>query len=77
MLADIVDGDDMGVLEGGGGHGLALETLDEGGVVAVLGVEDLEGHIALEHRVGGPVDRRHPAPPEELLDIIASEALIK
>ena len=42
------------------------EAIDEVGVGAVLGAQHLDGDVALELVVAGPVDGRHAALPEQL-----------
>ena len=56
-FVDAVDDRDVGVLEGGGGLGLAQEALAPVGVLRELLGEDLEGHFAVE--LG--VDRHGPS----------------
>jgi hypothetical protein len=46
--ADIVDGDDVGVRELGGGAGLALEALEELRSGLLAREEGLDGHVAAE-----------------------------
>src|SRR5204863_8055048 len=48
-----------------------LEPFDEVSVARVLLVEDLQRDVALEQRVVRPVDARHPARPDELLELVA------
>ena len=57
--APVVDGDDVGVGQVGGGLRLAAEPLDEGGVGRELGEHDLDGHGPIERAC--PV-RRRPRP---------------
>jgi hypothetical protein len=51
LLADLVDGDDVGVAEPGGGQRLAAEAGHELGVGQVRGVERLDRHAAVQRRV--------------------------
>ena len=60
-LAPVVDPDDVGVGQVGGGLGLAPEALDEGFVVGELGVEDLDGHFPAKQGVLAQIDVGHPA----------------
>src|SRR5919205_1146847 len=57
--APVVDGDDVGVGEGCGALGLALEALDELLVLCVLVLQQLEGHVPIEDVVVGQEDVRH------------------
>jgi hypothetical protein len=61
VLADVVDGDDVGVGEVGGGLGLAAEAGYEGAVAGVLFAEDLDGDYATEDVVASLVDGGHTA----------------
>lgn len=61
VIADIVQGADVGVVEGGDGAGLALEALQGFGTAAEALREDLDGHNAIEPGVAGPVDLAHAA----------------
>ena len=48
------------------------ETHPEVGVAAVLGPEDLDGDVAIELRIVGPIDRRHATLAEEFHESISS-----
>ena len=74
MGADVVDGEDVGVVEGGDGAGLELEALEAVGVGGDVVVEDLEGDVAAEAGVAGAVDLAHAAGPEQLDDLVRPEA---
>jgi hypothetical protein len=58
---DVVDGDNVGVGDFGGGAGLLLETREKVGIGRVLPAEELDGDDPLEQGVLGPVDLGHPA----------------
>ena len=73
LLARVVDRQDVGLIEPGGGPRLALEALAEIGVVRVLGRDQLERDDAAERQVGGAVDHAHPAPPGDFLDSVPGE----
>ncbi len=60
-VAAVEDGDDVGVLEAGGGLRLAAEPLDELAVLGEAAVEDLQRDEALQMRVFGQPDVGHPA----------------
>ena len=68
--ADPVDRDDVGVLQLGGGAGLALEALDELGVERQREGQHLDRHLALELAILGPIHQRHPAPAQLLDDLV-------
>ena len=60
-VAAVEDGDDVRVLEAGGRLGLAAEALDELAVLGEAPVQHLERDAALQVRVLGQPDVRHPA----------------
>ena len=65
VLADVVDGDDVRMIQDPGRPGFLLEAA---GAVFVGGeptVEDLQGHVAGEAEVLRAVDLAHPAFTEE------------
>ena len=64
--AEVVHRDDARMVQRRRGLGLVPEALDEVGVGAVLGPEDLDRDVALELVVAGPVDGRHAALSEQL-----------
>jgi hypothetical protein len=66
VLAVVVDRDDVGVVERGRALGLLAEARPELGVAAVLRPEELDGDVAIELGVVGPIDRRHAALSEQL-----------
>ena len=70
--AGVEAGDDVGVAENGCGERLASEALGKVRVRGDLGAQDLDGDLALETKVGGPVDRRHPAPADDRPEPIAT-----
>ena len=73
VVAAPVDRDDVGMLERRGQPGLRLEAGHGVRVLRVLGRDDLQGHRALEFRVGGLVDQTHPAAVEDALDAVPGE----
>lgn len=56
MLAEAVDGDDVGVTEGRRGSRLLFEWLQTIGVRSGVCPEHFNGHIATQHGVIGLVD---------------------
>ncbi len=73
LLAGVVDGDDVGVVEAGGEAGLAQEALAEGLVVGEVAGDHLQRHRSVERQVGGPVDDAHPAARDQRVDSIAAQ----
>jgi len=68
-LAEVVDGDNVGVVEGGEGAGFASEAFGELGVVDAFGGEELEGDEAVEGFLPGLVNDAHAAAAEEFEDL--------
>ena len=60
-LADVVDGQDVGMIQGRGRAGLLLEALAAIGIRRDGGGQDLDRDLAPELRVPRPVDLAHPA----------------
>jgi hypothetical protein len=75
ILADVVDGDDAGVVEPTGRLGLAQEAFAElvGDVVVDVEPQGLERHLAADDRVATEVDDSHGAPPEGRLDLVPAD----
>ena len=71
-LAEVVDRDDVGVVQGGGGPRLTAEALGGVGDLQVAD-EHLDGHHPPEDGVVGDVDRAHPAARELALDLVATD----
>ena len=67
---DPVNRNDVGMLELGGGTGLALKALDELGVERERERQHLDGHLALERPVARAVDHRHAPAPQLLQDLV-------
>jgi hypothetical protein len=61
-LAKIINRDEAGVVQAGGGSSLLLEALDEGGVVAVAAVDDFKSHLAAQVGVSALEDGGKAAP---------------
>ena len=70
VLADLVDGADVRVVQGRGGLGLDEETLFEVGRVHEVRRQELQGHRPLELEVLGLVDDPHAAVAELLDDLV-------
>jgi hypothetical protein len=69
-LAHEVDGEDVGVLEPGGGAGLALEALDHAGGPGDVGAQDFHREPALEILVPDFVDFGEAARADQALDLV-------
>ena len=70
--AGVEAGDDVRVAQDGRGERLAPEPVGEVGVGRDLGTQDLDRDLALEADVGGPVDRGHPAAPDDRPEPVAT-----
>src|SRR5262249_12402140 len=66
---------DVRVVQGGSGPGLAPQALQRVAVVGVPCRQELEGHVAAEPGVLGPVDHAHAAAAEPLQDAIVRDDL--
>ena len=72
-LAGLVDGDDVGMVDGGGHLRLAQEARPEGLVIGRQRGDELDGHRPIEGRVRGPVDDAHAAAADDRLEVVAAE----
>ena len=73
MGADVVDGEDVGVVEGPGGPGLLLEAEETVAIGDLLG-EDLDRDLAAEAGVTGAVDLAHSPRAEQPHDLVRTES---
>ena len=73
ILADLVDRDDRGVVQGRGRPRLRLEAGEPLGVERELAREGLDRDVAPEARVPGPVDLPHPAGAQAVHDLVLPE----
>ncbi len=73
VLADVVDGGDVGVVQDAGGLGLLLEAAQAVGVGGEGGGEDLDRHVAAEARVLRAVHLSHPARADGGEDLVGAE----
>ncbi len=72
-FVDGMDRDDVRVVEGGDGAGLALETGEALRVVGEVRGQHLEGDLAPELRVDGAIDLAHAARAERGDDLVVTE----
>ena len=75
MLADFVDGDDVGVVELGSGFGFAAEAGQVGPRGGGAGEDDLEGDDAVEAFLPGAIDDAHAAAAEFFEQFVIVETL--
>ena len=74
-VANLVDGADVGMVQGGGGAGLTLEALERLRVLGYFVGQKLEGDKAAELDVLGFVDHTHPAAAELLDNAVVRDGL--
>lgn len=73
LFADLVDGDDAGVVQGRGGAGLALEAAQALGAGGDLAGQHLDGGLAPELQVAGAIDLPHAPGAQGRQDLVGSE----
>ena len=77
FLADVVDGADVGMVQGRCGLGLAAKTFEGLAVLGKIFGKKLEGDEAAEARVFGFVDHAHTAATELFDDPVVGDGLIE
>jgi hypothetical protein len=75
LFADVVDGADIGMIQRGGGLGLALKTCQRARIARNFRREKLEGHEAVQPRVLGLINHAHSATAELLQNAIVGDSL--
>src|SRR5688572_17960084 len=70
-----MDGDDVRMVESGGGQGLSFEAVDAILVRREAGGEEFERYLAVQARVLCQVDLSHPARAECVKDFIRADGL--
>ena len=75
VLVDVVNGADVGMIEGGGGLGLSLEPLQGDLVVGESLGEELQRNVTSKAGVFCLVDHTHPPAAELLDDPVVGDAL--
>jgi len=73
MVADVVDGADVGMVQGRRGAGLPLEAIQCLLVFGILLRQELQGDVAAESGVLGLVDHTHAAGPELFQDAVVGD----
>ena len=72
VFAGVEDGDDVGVVQGGGVLGLALESDEERLVTRQVGSQQFHRDVAAESQVAAAVDFCHPAVADDLADLVSA-----
>ncbi|HPD14069.1 MAG TPA: hypothetical protein PLE19_03925 [Planctomycetota bacterium] len=75
VLSDGIHLDDVGMADGGGGAGLAVEALEEARVLGEPLRQHLDGHEAVERRLAALVDGAHAAAADEFQNLELAEGL--
>jgi hypothetical protein len=70
-FGDLVDGADVGVIQGRGCACLLQQP--SAVLVVVSALQELDGHAAPQHRVVGSIDDAHAAGSELRLDLVVAE----
>lgn len=70
MDAAVVEGDYVGVFDLCGGHGLALEAMEQVLRGVVVAYKQFDGHAAVEIAVAAGPDLAHPAPAKPLAQLV-------
>ena len=76
LLADVVDGADVGMVQCGSGLGFALEARERLRVAGNVFRQELQGDEAVEPSVLGLVDHTHAAAAELLDDAVVAQVLV-
>ncbi len=75
VIADVVDGADVGMIECRGRSGLPLETIQCLFVLGKLFRQKFQGHIAAQAGVLSLVDHTHPTATQFLCDFVVGDGL--
>src|SRR6266508_6711269 len=75
LFANVVNGADVRMTEGGGGTGFALETLERLAILGKTFGQKLQGHAAAEPRVFRLVHHPHTAATELLDDPVMGDSI--
>ena len=73
MIADLVDGQDVGMIERGSGAGFVQEPAHALWIARELRSQHLERDRPAQGRVDGLVDLAHPAAPEQVLNLVPAD----
>src|ERR1017187_6938634 len=76
MLADFVNGADVGMVQSRGSLRFTLETGESLCVFSNVIWQELQGHEAVKLYVFSPVDDTHPASTEFLQDTVVRDSLV-
>ncbi len=73
VIADLVDGQDVGMIERRRGPRLVQETAQPFRIAAQFRPQHLERDRPAEHRIDGLVDLAHPAAAEQVVDLVTAD----
>jgi hypothetical protein len=75
VLANVVNGADVGMVQGAGGAGLAAEAFHGLGIASQVFGEEFQGYVATELGIFGLVDYAHSSAAELMEDAIMRDGL--
>jgi hypothetical protein len=73
VLATLVDGDDIGMVERGGGPGLAFKAAQALAIFGESSWKNLDGNISAQAGVARPIYLAHAAGAEEFDNLVGAE----
>jgi hypothetical protein len=74
LFANLMNGQNVGVIEAGGGISFALEAAEPILVLGDIAVEQFDGDLAAQARVKGKIDFTHAARAEQRANLIPAES---
>ncbi len=77
MLADVVDGQNIGMVQRGGGARFLLEASEALGIGGHRGRKDLDRYVAPEPRIARAIDLAHPARAKWRQNFIGAEVIAR
>ena len=75
LIADVIDRDDVGVVQSASDLRLIDEALDGNCLLLARFGQKLDGHVAVQRRVFGFINRRHAARADKARDGVLAKAL--
>ena len=73
VRADVVDGEDVGMIQRRRGAGFLLEAAKAVGIRRIRGGQDLDRDLASETRVVGEINLAHSATAQQVQDFVGAE----
>ena len=75
VLADVVDGQNVRMVQRGGGARLLLEASQTLGIPGERGRQHFDGHVAAQAGIAHTIDFAHPARPEQSEHFVRADAI--